>query len=40
MELTVQLDSKRVLSVAVDQEDVPLDREQLIRFAEGITVLG
>ncbi|RSM65436.1 hypothetical protein DMB66_16435 [Actinoplanes sp. ATCC 53533] len=38
--LTVPLDSRRVLTVYVKQEDVPVTREQLIRFAEGITVNG
>jgi len=36
--LTVPLDSRRVLTVYVKQEDVPLTREQLIRFAEGTTL--
>jgi len=38
--LTVPLDSRRVLTVYVKQEDVPVTREQLIRFAEGITIMG
>jgi hypothetical protein len=38
--LTVPLDSRRVLTVYVKQEDVPVTREQLIRFTEGITVNG
>jgi hypothetical protein len=37
--LNVRLDEKRLLSVAVEQADVPLTRDQLIRFAEGVTVL-
>jgi hypothetical protein len=36
----VRLDKKRLLSIAVEQADVPLTRDQLIRFAEGITVPG
>jgi hypothetical protein len=36
--LNVRLDSKRLLSITVFQEDVPLTRDQLIRFAEGVTV--
>ncbi|MEU8615328.1 hypothetical protein AB0C29_45835, partial [Actinoplanes sp. NPDC048791] len=36
--LNVRLDKKRLLSIAVEQADVPLTRDQLIRFAEGITV--
>lgn len=38
--LDVQLDARRLLSVAVEQSDVPLTRDQLIRLAEGITVTG
>ncbi|MEU8233096.1 hypothetical protein AB0C12_26250 [Actinoplanes sp. NPDC048967] len=36
--LNVRLDAKRLLSIAVEQADVPLTRDQLIRFAEDITV--
>jgi hypothetical protein len=40
MALTIPLAGDRVLLVDVTQEDVPLTREQLIRFAEGVTVTG
>ena len=40
MTLTVPLTAGRQLTVDVTQEDVPLTREQLIRFAEGVTVNG
>ncbi|WP_433716963.1 hypothetical protein ACQP2Y_23785 [Actinoplanes sp. CA-051413] len=36
--LHVRLDARRLLSITVEQEDVPLTRDQLIRFAEGVTV--
>lgn len=38
--LTVALDSRRVLTVYLKQKDIPVTREQLIRFTEGITVNG
>lgn len=38
--LTVPLDARRVLVVDATQEDVPLTREQMIRFAEGIAITG
>ncbi|GAA3952414.1 hypothetical protein [Actinoplanes auranticolor] len=38
--LTVRLDAQRLLSVTVEQNDLILTRDQLIRFAEGITVPG
>jgi hypothetical protein len=40
MTLTLPLTAGRQLTVDVTQEDVPLTREQLIRFAEGVTVTG
>jgi hypothetical protein len=40
MRLTVPLEPERALTIDVTQEDVPLTREQLIRFAEGVTVGG
>jgi hypothetical protein len=36
--LTMQLDGRRVLAIDVTREDVPLTREELIRFAAGVTV--
>ena len=40
MTLTIPLAGERALQIDVTQEDVPLTREQLIRFAEGVSVTG
>ncbi|AGZ43083.1 hypothetical protein [Actinoplanes friuliensis] len=37
-ELTSTLTGKRTLTIYLDREDVPLTREELIRFAEGVAV--
>jgi hypothetical protein len=38
--LTARLDPERYLTVDVNQADVPLTRDELIRFAEGVAVNG
>lgn len=40
VELGVELANRRTLSITVERDDIPLTREQLIQFAEGVSVSG